>query len=161
MAPKPPLPPALLLGRDLTLTRGGRTLFAGLTVHLSAGDVLAVEGPNGAGKSSLLLTLAGVLHAEAGTVTTEVGDAPSLHFLGYGAAVKTRLTVAENLRFWATVYGPANPPRTVMAGLDPATQPGAPWLDGPCIRLHDEQQAVRHDLRGRDKRHRPPVVGAS
>jgi heme exporter protein A len=106
MAPKPPLPPALLLGSDLTLIRGGRTLFSGLTVHLSAGDVLAVEGPNGAGKSSLLLTLAGVLYAERGSVTTEVGEAPDLHFLGYGSAVKTRLTVAENLTFWRTMYGP-------------------------------------------------------
>ncbi len=155
MAPKPPLPPALLLGRDLTLTRGGRTLFAGLTVHLSAGDVLAVEGPNGAGKSSLLLTLAGVLHAEAGAVTTEVGDAPSLHFLGYGAAVKTRLTVAENLRFWAAVYGGAVPPRTVIPVLDPATQPNGlgakasaglrvkPGDDGP-VGMDDGSVGVAH-----------------
>ena len=105
MAPKPPLPPALLLGRDLTLVRGGRTLFEGLTVHLGARDVLAVEGPNGAGKSSLLLTLAGVLHPERGSVTSETAEAPELHFLGYGSAVKTRLTVAENLRFWRTLYG--------------------------------------------------------
>ena len=28
------------------------------------------------------------------------------HFLGYGSAVKTRLTVAENLTFWRTMYGP-------------------------------------------------------
>jgi heme exporter protein A len=106
MAPTPPLPPALLLGSDLTLIRGGRTLFEGLTVRLSAGDVLAVEGPNGAGKSSLLLTLAGVLHPERGAVATEVGETPDLHFLGYGSAVKTRLTVAENLQFWRTMYGP-------------------------------------------------------
>src|SRR5688572_13752100 len=106
MAPKPPLLPALLLGSDLTLIRGGRTLFEGLTVRLGAGEILAVEGPNGAGKSSLLLTLAGVLHPERGAVTTEVGEAPDLHFLGYGSAVKTRLTVAENLRFWRTMYGP-------------------------------------------------------
>lgn len=116
MAPKPPLLPALLLGSDLTLIRGGRTLFEGLTVRLGAGEILAVEGPNGAGKSSLLLTLAGVLHPERGAVTTEVGEAPDLHFLGYGSAVKTRLTVAENLRFWRTMYGPTG--IDVPAALD-------------------------------------------
>lgn len=105
MAPKPPDPPALLLGRNLTLTRGGRELFTNLTLHLSAGDVLVVEGPNGAGKSSLLLTLAGVLHPQEGSVTTEVGEEPDLHFLGYGPGVKTRLTVAENLEFWRILYG--------------------------------------------------------
>lgn len=105
MAPVPHLPPALLRGSDLTLIRGGRTLFEALTVELGAGEVLVVEGPNGAGKSSLLLTLAGVLHPEAGAVTTESGDSPDLHFLGYGTAVKTRLTVTENLAFWREVYG--------------------------------------------------------
>src|SRR5262245_16936381 len=104
MAPKPIDLPALLLGRDLTLIRGGRTIFSGLTVQLSAGDVVVVEGPNGAGKTSLLLTLAGVLHAENGSVSTETSETPDLHFLGYGSAVKSRLTVAENLQFWRTMY---------------------------------------------------------
>lgn len=106
MAPTPPLPPALLLGRDLTLVRGGRRIFEGLTVHLSAGEVAVVEGPNGAGKTSLLLTLAGVLHPEVGGVSSETSESPELHFLGYGSAIKTRLTVAENLAFWRTIYGP-------------------------------------------------------
>ena len=106
MAPTQPPSPALLLGTDLTLARGGRTLFERLTVRMGAGDVLVVEGPNGAGKSSLLLTLGGVLHPQHGTVTTEIGEAPDLHVLSYGAAVKTRLTVTENLAFWRTLYGP-------------------------------------------------------
>jgi heme exporter protein A len=106
MAPKPPDPPALLLGRDLTLVRGGRELFSGITVHLSAGDVVVVEGPNGVGKTSLLLTLAGVLHPATGGVLSETSENPDLHFLGLGSAVKTRLTVAENLAFWRTLYGP-------------------------------------------------------
>lgn len=107
MAPIPPPPPALLMGSDLTLTRGGRTLFEALTVRLGAGEVVVVEGPNGAGKSSLLLTLAGVLHPDSGSVAGAEADAPHLHFLGYGSAVKTRLTVAENLAFWRTMYGPS------------------------------------------------------
>ena len=105
MAPIPPDPPALLLASDLTLIRGGRTLFAGLTLRLSAGDVVVVEGRNGAGKSSLLLTLAGVLHPAGGTVASETAEAPELHVLSYGPTVKTRLTVAENLQFWRTLYG--------------------------------------------------------
>ena len=43
MAPTQPPSPALLLGTDLTLARGGRTLFERLTVRMGAGDVLVVE----------------------------------------------------------------------------------------------------------------------
>jgi heme exporter protein A len=95
----------LLLTSGLTLSRGGRPLFEGLALRLEPGDVLVVEGPNGIGKSSLLLTLAGVLHPDAGSVTAGDEEGPALHFLGYGSGVKTRLTVRENLRFWQSVYG--------------------------------------------------------
>lgn len=45
--------------RDLTLCRGERVLFRGLTFDLAAGDRVAVMGDSGSGKSSLLQALLG------------------------------------------------------------------------------------------------------
>jgi len=58
----------LLTVAGLSLVRGGRELLHGLDFELSPGRVTVVLGPNGAGKSSLLLALAGMLEAEAGSV---------------------------------------------------------------------------------------------
>ena len=50
--------PAPLRIRDLSKTvPGGRVLFEGLDLDLSAGEVVAITGESGAGKSSLTLAL--------------------------------------------------------------------------------------------------------
>ena len=61
---------------DLTIERGGRQLFAGLSFVADQGVGLIVTGPNGAGKSSLLRALCGFLPLEAGgfVVPGEVGS---------------------------------------------------------------------------------------
>jgi heme exporter protein A len=120
-------PNALLAAQNLTLVRGGRQVFEDVSLNLAAGEVLLVRGPNGAGKSSLLLTLAGILHPSAGTIRYGDGRngedlAPNLHFVAHQTGVKTRLTLAENLRFWAALFGSTPTRSIVMAGLDPATQ---------------------------------------
>ncbi len=53
----------LLRLEGVTVTRGGRRLFAPLDWRLRAGRIAVVLGPNGVGKSSLLLALAGLLPA--------------------------------------------------------------------------------------------------
>lgn len=100
--------PILLRGTDLSLTRGGRQLFSGLTVDLLFQGILLVTGPNGIGKSSLLQVMAGLLQPDTGTIGWPISTAEvlGLHYLGLDAGVKTRLTVAENLEFWRRVNGP-------------------------------------------------------
>lgn len=49
----------LLSLRDLTLTRGEKTVFTGLSFDVERGDRIAVRGKNGAGKSSLLKLIRG------------------------------------------------------------------------------------------------------
>src|SRR3954464_11644515 len=51
---------------EVALRRGGRLLFAGLSLALGPGDALHVAGPNGSGKSSLLRLAAGLLSPERG-----------------------------------------------------------------------------------------------
>jgi energy-coupling factor transport system ATP-binding protein len=73
---------ALLSARDLAVSReavkrgwrrrlGSRPapVQCGLDVTVEAGEAVVVTGPNGVGKSTLLLTLAGLIPAHAGTLT--------------------------------------------------------------------------------------------
>lgn len=104
------LPPPALHVRDLTVTRGGRTLFSDLSFVLEPGQAIQLKGPNGAGKTSLLLALARAIRPESGTVEYrergETADArPQMHVLLPQNALKPRLSVAENLEFWRAVNG--------------------------------------------------------
>ena len=51
----------LLRFEDVSLHRGGRLLFEGVSFVLGAGERLQVTGQNGVGKSSLIRLAAGLL----------------------------------------------------------------------------------------------------
>jgi len=89
----------------LTLTRGSRRLFAGLSMTLLPGQAMVLRGANGSGKTSLLRVLAGLTIADGGemhwngdrwTALCASHRAASL-YLGHTNAVKEELTAAENL----------------------------------------------------------------
>lgn len=95
---------------DLTCVRGGREVFAGLSLSLGAGEALVVTGRNGAGKSSLLRMVAGLVRIAAGRLVLHDGDPErtlpeQLHYLGHQDALKPALTVQENLAFWTHYLG--------------------------------------------------------
>ena len=70
---------ATLVAKGLSGGHGHRTLFEGLDLTVTPGDVIGVVGANGAGKTTLLRLLAGAGTPFAGTVTT----APSDAFVGW------------------------------------------------------------------------------
>jgi ATP-binding cassette, subfamily F, member 3 len=63
----------LLSARSLGKSFGGRRVLDGLDLELADGMRVGVLGPNGGGKSTLLAILAGLEHADAGTVTRRRG----------------------------------------------------------------------------------------
>ncbi|HEX5844823.1 MAG TPA: heme ABC exporter ATP-binding protein CcmA [Rhodoplanes sp.] len=101
-----------LIGRDVACVRGGREVFAGVGFRVGAGQALILVGPNGAGKSSLLRLVAGLLRPAAGRIELTGGEAElsvpeQAHYLGHQDALKSSLTVRENLKFWAEFLGGA------------------------------------------------------
>jgi heme exporter protein A len=99
-----------LVAENLVLERGGRNVVDGLSLRLEPGAALVLTGPNGSGKSTLLRALAGYLRPAAGSVritgTGEDREAGELcHFVGHLDGIKSHLTSAENLVFWATYLG--------------------------------------------------------
>ena len=100
-----------LIAENLGGERGGETIFAGIDFALEDGEALVVTGPNGSGKSTLLRVIAGLLPSAQGNVRIE-GDkeawpspASACHYLGHLNAMKTALSVDENLRFWQSFAG--------------------------------------------------------
>jgi heme exporter protein A len=116
---------------DLSIARGERILFAGLSASMGAGEALALTGANGAGKTSLLRAIAGLLRPAQGVIrfeqggeTVEAEEARSggLHLLGHQDGLKPGRTAGEELAFWAawTGAGPAGVDAAVAAfALDP------------------------------------------
>jgi heme exporter protein A len=99
-----------LSASELACIRGGRQVFRSLSFALDAGMALLVTGPNGAGKSSLLRLVAGLVQPAQGRLALDGGD-PELaigeqaHYLGHQDALKSSLSVRENLAFWAEFLG--------------------------------------------------------
>lgn len=116
----------IFAGTDLTCLRGDRLVFTGLDFTVEPGGALVLLGPNGSGKSSLLRVMAGLLRPFRGTLSWDgvpVADDPDghrakVHYVGHLDAVKPVLTALENLSFWATMGGAADPQARALAALE-------------------------------------------
>ena len=119
--------PLTLRATGLGCGRGEVVLAENLDFAVSGGQCLLLRGPNGTGKTTLLLTLAGILQPMGGIFGLEGWDnegGPYLHYCGHRNAIKPRLSVLENLAFWAAVNGP-----TGVAPVDALDQVGLGGLD--------------------------------
>lgn len=116
----PKLPPepaagAGLIIRGLGAGRSGRPVLAGVDLDLEPGTATILRGPNGAGKSTLLRAMAGLVRPTSGLIAVRGGNGglrENIVYIGHADAVKTALTVRENIDCWKRMYGArtANPP---------------------------------------------------
>lgn len=95
---------------SLACQRGGRTVFTDVNFTLSSGQLLELRGPNGTGKSSLLRLIAGLGEPLSGRIALagggdELSIGQQAHYAAHQEAIKTPLTVAENLKFWGDFLG--------------------------------------------------------
>jgi ABC-2 type transport system ATP-binding protein len=93
-------PPVVLEAVGLHKVYGAREALRDVSIEARAGERVACIGPNGAGKTTLLTILAGILPADGGTVKSTAGRAG---WVPQGLALYSKLTVAENLRLFASL----------------------------------------------------------
>jgi heme exporter protein A len=95
----------LLSVDNLSVSRGGISLFEGLNFTVSTGEFVLINGGNGVGKTSLLRSIAGLQPIDKGNIAI---NADNFIFAGDANGIKTSLTVLENLRFWSAIFGGKN-----------------------------------------------------
>ncbi|MGC4853003.1 ABC transporter ATP-binding protein [Micromonospora sp. DT4] len=97
--------------RDLVVDRGGRRVLDGISCAVPRGAVTGLLGPSGSGKTTFMRAVVGVQVVTSGTVTVlgQPAGSPALrHRLGYltqAPSVYADLTVRENARYFAALYG--------------------------------------------------------
>ncbi|GAA1604260.1 ABC transporter ATP-binding protein [Catellatospora bangladeshensis] len=96
---------------DLVVHRGARPVLHGLSCTIPEGSVTGLLGPSGSGKTTLMRAIVGVQVVKSGTVTVlgrPAGDAQLRKQIGYltqAPSVYADLTVRENARYFAALYG--------------------------------------------------------
>lgn len=123
MASNGAIAPAAITVAGLSKRFGVLHAVDGLTFEVRPGEIFGLVGPDGAGKTTTLRMLAGVLAPEGGSVTIAGCDVVhdpegAKHHLSYMPqrfGLYDDLTVDENIRFYADVFGVAPGPRAARA----------------------------------------------
>ncbi len=86
-----------------------------IDLEIAPGSTLALLGRNGAGKTTLLRMLAALSRPSRGTITLggaslrEPEQRRRIGVIGHGISIYDDLTAAENLEFFASLYGVGSP----------------------------------------------------
>jgi ABC-2 type transport system ATP-binding protein len=90
---------------------GRQPALQGISLRLRRGEVYGLLGPNGSGKTTLIRCLLGLVKPERGTVRVlgrlmpDLGVLSRVGYMTQAAALYPDLSVEENLRFFAAIYG--------------------------------------------------------
>ena len=85
----------LIQANKLSYKINDSKLFSNFSLSLSAGQAIHIKGSNGSGKSTLLRILGGITEPSKGFVDKKPNI--NLSYLGHKNALKTYLTVRDNL----------------------------------------------------------------
>jgi ABC-2 type transport system ATP-binding protein len=103
----------LIEATGLRKSYGARLVLDGVSLAVSAGEIVGLLGPNGAGKTTTLLILATLLRPDAGEIRVagmtppSAGDAlrRKLGFVPQSVALYPSLTGLQNLELFARLHG--------------------------------------------------------
>ena len=105
--------------RNLHMAFGERSAVEGLSFDIAAGEAYGLLGPNGAGKSTTIRMVVGILEPDRGQVTVDgrpisgpqarsrdrYEAQAALGYVPQDLALLPTMSVVDNLRFWAKLYG--------------------------------------------------------
>ena len=120
------LGPALVVSR-LTKQFGDRTAFSDVSFEAAYGEVFGFLGPNGAGKTTTVRTLGTLIAPTSGSATIAgiplsadngVEIRQRIAIMPEAPGLYLRLTVTENLEFFAGLYGLHQPDARIRDALD-------------------------------------------
>ena len=116
----------MIAASGLTRRFGPRVAVEDVSFEVGGSEIVALLGPNGAGKTTTLRMLAGLISPSSGVVA--IDDAPldasnadaartQIGFLTEAPGLWDRLTVRENLRVYARLYGLQSPDDVIDRSL--------------------------------------------
>lgn len=110
---RPPSSDSAVVTEGLRKSFGPLVAVEGLTMSIAAGEVFGLLGPNGSGKTTTIRMLCGLMAPSGGRATVvgyDVATQPervrlNIGYMSQKFGLYDDLTVAENIRFYASVYG--------------------------------------------------------
>ena len=97
--------------KNISCIRGNKLLFKNLNFKINNKELLVIKGANGSGKTTLLKILSGLLKPISGSIIINKKNIniskdeyfKYFEYIGHENAIKTALTVRENLNFYLKI----------------------------------------------------------